>query len=143
MGTRAAFWIGNPIDLVNREWLGCVAWDGHPHNFEQLSLVSSEKEFREAVDEIANARNDFAYPDKGWPFPWDDDIFLTDVTYAFFDGATNVCWFYKPFKTLDDYLCSEEEEMIPDDSAHHYVPAPKTYDLSQPDSIMFVTVKRK
>ena len=67
MGTRAAFWIGDPTDLDNREWLGCVGWDGHPENFEILTKAKNEEEFRSMVKDFDTSRDGFAHPGKGWP----------------------------------------------------------------------------
>ena len=142
MGTRAAFWVGDPVNLDNREWLGCIAWDGHPENFQELSALTTEGDFRAAVLSISAGRRDFASPQAGgWPFPWADDVFLTDVTYAFFDGAVYVCWFHQPFQTLMAYLTQDadrEEDESTDDPRHIKVPAPAAYDTRQPDSIMVI-----
>lgn len=136
MGTRAAFWVGDPTDLENREWLGCVAWDG----YEWLDTwkggdIKTVDLFRKAVSEIILVRKDFSYPGGGRPFPWDDDVFLTDITYAFFDGGVKVCWFHLPFQAIQNV---EELEMA--DPTHINVPAPEKYNPGQPDSILIVRV---
>ena len=138
MGTRAAFWVGNPTQLDKREWLGCIAFDGHPENFEQLAGIVSEKEYRDAVQVIRDSSRDFATPDKGWPFPWADDIFLTDITYAFFGGVVQVCWFHSTFVSLNQYLVDPGVYCIEDVPEHINVPCGKPYDPSQPDSIMII-----
>lgn len=147
MGTRAAFWVGDPANLDSREWLGCIAWDGHPENFKDFTTATTERGWRQRVRNLAAKRNDFVHPARGWPFPWADDIFLTDVTYAFFDGTVHVCWFHKPFQTIVDYFAprpetneEEEEEEELDDPRHKKVPAPAAYDRTQPDSIMILRV---
>jgi hypothetical protein len=131
--------MGDPTNLESREWLGCIAWDGHPQNFTDLQELCSEQDFRDAVGEISK-RKDFATPTRGWPFPWADDMFLTDYTYAFFDGAVRVCHFHQEFTALSDYLTRrhDEENEPPDDPRHRKVPAPAAYDTSQPDSIMIL-----
>lgn len=140
MGTRASFWIGDPTDLEKRKWLGCIAWGGHPENFEHFAPMD-DTQFMGTVEEMSRTRKDFATPTKGWPFPWHDDIFLTDVTYAYFDGAVQVCWFHKPFQSLLVYLTdtTEEDEEPKDDPRHKKVPAPVAYDRTQPDSIIIVS----
>lgn len=142
MGTRAAFWVGDPADLENREWLGCVAWDGHPESFKHLARIRRRDTFKKAILAVAASRGDFASPTAGgWPFPWDDDVFLTDVTYALIDGVVQVCWFHQPFKALADYLKIEDadaEDETKDDPRHANVPAPKAYDPQQPDSIIML-----
>lgn len=141
MGTRAAFWMGDPTNLERREWLGCIAWDGYPSAFEELAACN-EAGFRAAVMRMAVNRDDFATPTRGWPFPWADDVFLTDYTYAFFDGAVQVCCFHRPFMPMAAYLTRDEEteDETTDDPRHAKVPAPALYDPTQPDSIMIVSI---
>ena len=131
MGTRAAFWLGDPRDLENREWLGCIAWDGHPSNFPELALIKTEGEFRSFVN-LLKDRKDFASPENGWPFPWADDVFLTDYTYAFIDGELKYTAFYFQLRgaPFDDDFESD------DDPSLHGVKAPSPYNPEQPDSIM-------
>lgn len=135
MGTRASFWIGDPRDLEHREWLGCVAWDGYEWcEDNDWSRISTEVEFRSAIAIVKEERDDFADPMRGgWPFPWVDDIFLTDVTYAFFNGAVWYTWFYAPFVEVGE----EQPEDHPDDPSMRGVPSPSAeWDRSQPDSIL-------
>lgn len=142
MGTRAAFWMGDPANLEQRQWLGCVAWDGYPSSFEDFAAYN-EAGFKMAVMRLATERRDFAAPDKGWPFPWSDDVFLTDCTYAFFDGKVQYCYFHQSFMPLAQWIeldNSEEEREDPgDDPRHIKVPAPAAYNPEQPDSIMVVS----
>lgn len=110
MGTRAQFFIGNPQDLENREWLGTIAWDGYPEG-ECGSLVkaSSEVGFRALVAHMRDTRDDFCDPARrSFPFPWQDDLFLTDWTYALFDGAVQATCYHRGFVPLADYMASEE-----------------------------------
>lgn len=141
MGTRAAFWIGNPIDLDNREWLGCVAWDGFPENFDGFEFCNTEKEFRAAVSGIAEDREDFSHPENGWPFPWDDDVFLTDATYFFKDGQVYGCWYHHKVSTFKEMLNPKDDDTEENVPAHYKVPAPAKYNRNQPDSIMIVSVQ--
>ena len=135
MGTRAAFWIGDPRDLEHREWLGCVAWDGYVWKEDaEWASFTTEEEFRSAVDFVKRHSDDFADPaNGGWPFPWTDDIFLTDYTYAFFDGAVHYACYYSPFAKVGEELPDGDT----DDPSKIKVPSPSTeWDRSQPDSIM-------
>ena len=139
MGTRAAFWIGDPRDLENREWLGCVAWDGYEwENDTGWAAIRTEQGFRIAVEAVKSERDDFADPaNGGWPFPWTDDIFLTDYTYAFFDGAVHYTTFYAPFMKIGEGVADDCDG---DDKSLRNVPGPsKEWDRSQPDSIMIIT----
>jgi hypothetical protein len=136
MGTRAAFWIGDPRRLDAREWLGCKAWDGHPRNpeFAPLLGATTEAEFRAAAEALRDTR-----PDGGWPYPWADDVFLTDFTYAFLDGETRVSSFHHGFHpasevTAEGFVWPDE----PDDPTTRRIPAPSGYDPSQPDSILIM-----
>lgn len=135
MGTRAAFWIGNPMELEKREWLGCVSWDGYPDGIDGIDKVKTEQDFRNLVMQQSK-RRDFAKPSGGWPYPWADNIFLTDFTYAFFDGKLQLTCFHKGFMSLKHYkrYCDEGEKSP--NTLPENVPAPKPYDNSQPDSIM-------
>lgn len=138
MGTRAAFWIGDPTNLDEREWLGCVAFDGYQWLEEWAdNPPKTADEFRQAVRIIERTTVYFAAPAHGWPYPWDDDIFLTDITYAFIDGEIKACWFHKPFASLAAIDSVEDV----DDPAHMNVPAPGTYNPAQPDSIIVVALR--
>jgi len=139
MGTRASFWIGDPVDLENREWLGCIAWDGYPgcDDFDGWKEIGSQDAFRAAVQTLADSRDDFASPNGGWPFPWTGDMFWTDHTYAFFNGSVHVCWYHGTFTSFAEARRGDVGD--PDDPAHHYVPAPGKWNPHQPDSIMIFT----
>lgn len=140
MGTRASFWVGNPSDLQKREWLGCVAWDGYPEGIEGLAAVKSESDFRELVKEQSK-RKDFASPSGGWPYPWTDDIYLTDYTYAWFDGQMQLTAFHQGFMSLAEYEKESKSESEEErrDTLPGNVPAPAAYNPKQPDSIMIFT----
>lgn len=88
MGTRASFWIGDPRQAES-EWVGCKSHDTYPENpyIRAILRAKSEEQFREAVRRLSEIDpEDFDTPEQGWPFPWVDDIFLTDYTYAYFNG---------------------------------------------------------
>ena len=151
MGTRAAFWIGDPRDLENRLWIGCVAWDGYPSGLPQLtqSIPTTEEEFLSAVKRISEQRDDFADPKNGgWPYPWTGDIFLTDYTYAFFNGKVQVTHYHAGFVPLEKYDIKENEysteemeergETGADDPSLVDVPFEGTWDRNQPDSIILL-----
>lgn len=146
MGTRAQFFIGNPQDLEGRVWLGCVAWDGYPDGDigDALKECASEAQFREAIATIAERRDDFCDPaTRSFPFPWKDDLYLTDCTYAWFDGAVQFTYFHRGFVELADYLANkstreaydEGPEMLPGNVA-----APTSDKPRGPDSIMILSV---
>lgn len=145
MGTRAQFFIGNPMDLEGREWLGTIAWDGYPDgDCAMLAKASSDVGFRALVNHLRESRDDFCDPaSHSFPFPWKGNLFLTDCTYALFDGKVHVTWFDQGFVPLADYLASEElqdkyheqPKELPSD-----VPAPATKGPPGPDSIILVSV---
>lgn len=83
MGTRADFYVG--IDS-NAEWLGSVAWDGYPQNFEEILQVTAEEAYRSAVEAEFASREDATRPADGWPWPWSDSS-ITDYAYAYTDGG--------------------------------------------------------
>ena len=143
MGTRAQFFIGNPSDVSTRQWLGCVAWDGYPDGDcgEALLGASTLNDFVAGVEKIAAKRDDFTNPtERSFPFPWKDDLYLTDVTYAFFDGRVQVTCFHAGWRDLtdnmDDAWNTDAADELPRD-----VPAPEAGDKSAgPDSIIILTV---
>ncbi len=140
MGTRAAFFVGDPRDVEGREWLGCIAWDGYPGGgIDPIGKARSVKKFRAAVAELQSAREDFADPAKGgWPFPWDDDLFLTDHVYAFFDNKVQCSAYHSGLVSYKDLAAGDYLDEDNPDLAH--VPAPGQYDTKQPDSIMILSV---
>ena len=153
MGTRAQFFVGNPQDVAGRKWLGTVAWDGYPDGDvgDTLEDVTTEEGFVIAVAGIAAERRDFCDPAKhGFPFPWHDDLFLTDCTYAFFDGRMQFTYFHSGWIDLAEYLKEGEEgEQVRaaynarrSDVLPSNVPAPTKYDPAGPDSIMIISAPR-
>jgi hypothetical protein len=137
MGTRAAFWKGDPRNLADREWLGCIAFDGYPDGkVGDVLAATSLEAFLAAVQELSQ-EPDFADPRGGWPFPWSDDVFLTDFTYAWFNDEVNVSCFHSGFVSSSKAIAGEWPEN--DDPSCSKVPSGKEYDRSQPDSIMIFT----
>jgi len=151
MGTRAAFWIGDPRDKKNRQWLGCVAWDGYPEGLPELTekIPATEKEFKEVVKEIKKEREDFADPKKGgWPFPWADDIFLTDYTYAFFHDKVYVTVYHRGFVPLEEFLGWSDAKKrkyrkMRDDPTLENVSIDGQWDRRQPDSIIILQARKE
>lgn len=145
MGTRANFFIGNPQDLAGRQWLGCVAYDGHPDGDcgETLRNVNSPEAFRDAVEKIKANRDDFTDPaTHSFPFPWANNVFLTDVTYAWFDGAVQATIFRFGWRPLEAFF--GEESVYPDDHQRELpgdVPSPSGSGPRGPDSIMILSVR--
>jgi hypothetical protein len=147
MGTRAQFFVGDPRNIEAREWLGAVAWDGYPDGDigEALKNVIVEKHFREAIAIIAKEREDFCDPSKNdFPFPWHDDLFLTDYTYAFFDGKVQFTYYHRGFIALNEYRENAEIAEKYAEGAEELarnVPAPeRTGKPPGPDSIMIITL---
>lgn len=140
MGTRASFWIGDPRQVDAREWLGCKAFDGYPDNPDLGPILdaTTPEDFRAAVLAMAEGRKDFARPDRGWPYPWADDIFLTDYTYAFFGGKVQVSCFHHGFQPAEAVKVDGDAWPDGDDPSCMGVPADKGYDPGQPDSILIL-----
>ena len=146
MGTRAQFFIGHPSNLAEREWLGCVAFDGYPDGdigdaFDGVSDIAS---FRAAVDKIALARTDFCDPaTMSFPFPWRYDLYLTDCTYAWFEGAVQFTPYHRGFRTLNDELADDGEGDEPSfEALPGNVPAPSDETKpAGPDSIMILGLR--
>lgn len=83
MGTRVCAWIGNPHDYENREYLGSLGYDGY--NIPPLvAKAKSAEDFRRIWLKYAEEQHHFCTPDRPFPFPWADDIFITDITVAWF-----------------------------------------------------------
>lgn len=140
MGTRALFWMGDPTDLENREWLGAIAWDGYPSGVAELAEVTTEEQFRDFVKGL-HGRRDFAHPGQGFPYPWDDDIFVTDLNYWFKDGVYG-CWFHDPSYPFAALLGNKDsDEDLEDYPKRGPVPATEKYNPGQPDSIMIFAVR--
>ena len=133
MPIGAQFFIGDPRDLDVRIWLGCIGWDGSPHADPKcLAAASSPEDFAEMVTSEFGWRDDFtAGTSDSYPFPWDDDVFQTAFTYAYFSGQVQVASFHHGFIPLIDYLGMTQAQL----DAHYdtdpvlpmAVPAPARY----------------
>lgn len=146
MGTRAQFFIGDPQDLQAREWLGTVAWDGHANGDcgDALRGAKTAEEFKAGVAKIAAERKDFGDPaERSFPFPWKDDLFLTDVTFAFFDGEVRATYFHSGFRPLEFFYDGEGGNYGADhqDELPKNVMAPVSQKPPGPDSIMILSVR--
>ena len=83
MGTRADFYVGRGVEA---EWLGSIAWVGHPHSIDPMILAArTESQYRRHVRAFLK-RDDATLPKQGWPWPWEDSR-TTDYAYAFDGGA--------------------------------------------------------
>ncbi len=51
-----------------------------------MSLAKSEAEYRAAVLEFLNSRDDGTLPERGWPWPWNDSN-TTDYAYTWDNGT--------------------------------------------------------
>lgn len=115
MGTRADFYVRNGDQ---GEWLGSIAWDGYEWeegNF-PLTEAKTPEDFRAAVQDIANDRQDFTDPSEGWPWPWDDSL-TTDYSYVFNEGLVEVYRFGRKKLSVDGEevnYADNKEEWFPD-----------------------------
>lgn len=145
MGTRASFFVGDPSDTASRFWLGCVAFDGYPSGDcgQELVKARTQEEFIGAVSNINAVRDDFTdAAQNSFPFPWKDDLYLTDYTYAFFDGRVQVTCFHGGWRDLTGDLVAGKSNPWPDDVEDELpgdIPAPSGEGPPGPDSIMIIT----
>lgn len=146
MGTRAAFFVGDFRNIDNREWLGCIALDGYPERLPTVVSARTENAFRLAVESLYS-RNDFASPDGPFPFPWMDDLCLTDCTYCWHDGQVWCEWErrFVPLSRVESLEDDKDETKLRADfpvEDCNDIPAPgRTYDGTAPDSIMIIGVR--
>jgi hypothetical protein len=92
MGTRADFYVGRG---ASAEWLGSVAWDGHPETRLPELDGSSEEAYRTSVEAILTKERHATRPADGWPWPWEDSR-TTDYAYAYdADGVWTACFGYR------------------------------------------------
>lgn len=90
MGTRADFYVGRG---EKAEWLGSIAFDGHPDgNPESILDCKTEEEYRNKVEELLQSLDHATFPKDGWPWPWKTSE-LTDFSYAFDNGLVYACCF--------------------------------------------------
>lgn len=83
MGTRAQVFVGNPHDYENRNYLGSIAYDGYrlPPLF---AKATTEDEFQSLWKKYVWDKDHYCAPDRPYPFPWAHDIFVSDITVAWF-----------------------------------------------------------
>ena len=148
MGTRAQFFVGNSQDLEGRKYLGTIAWDGYPDGFDAIrkwAAARTPRQFEKLVLAEISQRDDYADPaTRAFPFPWTDNLFLTDYTYAFFDGKARLTCFNRGWITIKQYLRGEREReryFEGEDELPENVPAPASKKPRGPDSIMVVGVR--
>lgn len=113
MGTRAAFFIGNPTNVGDRKYIGAFHWDGFPQEVhDSLGVIESEDDFVSALSAHVKTRDDWVPSEDGFPYPWANNLFLTDYVYAFFDGKLQFTGGYAPWCELNDagIKKSDEEE---------------------------------
>src|ERR1700740_2956843 len=71
------------------EWLGSIAWDGHPDRIPpDVIRATSDVVFRANVARFLDGRDDSTRPEHGWPWPWDDSR-TTDYAYTVREGAVH------------------------------------------------------
>lgn len=114
MGTRADFYVGRGADA---QWLGSIAWDGHPDGIDEAILAASDEAgFRAAVAAFLVTREDATRPEQGWPWPWDSSH-TTDFAYALDAGRVLASSFGHPWQPAGDYDSDRDDgagEMAPD-----------------------------
>lgn len=112
MGTRADFYIGRG---ENAEWLGSIAWDGHPtepgHGV-PIVKAQSEYEYRWEVENLSRTLDHWTSPEQGWPWPWEDSH-TTDFSYAWDDGVYVSCFGYG-WRTASDVARQSDEDIWTD-----------------------------
>jgi hypothetical protein len=73
------------------EWLGSIAWDGHPGSVfceegtsvtRTLARAQNADEWKHEVLAYLSTREDATLPEMGWPWPWENSQ-TTDYAYAF------------------------------------------------------------
>lgn len=108
MGTRADFYVGRG---PSAEWLGSVAWDGHPDTRLPELDGSSEQAYRASVEAILAKEDHATRPADGWPWPWEDSR-TTDYAYAFDAGEVwTACFGGRWLSKADQAERAREEEL--------------------------------
>lgn len=117
MGTRADFYVGRGTEA---EWLGSIAWDGHPESIaDPVKQAATEEAFRAAVAAFL-VRKDATHPADGWPWPWNDSG-TTDYAYAFDGGKVYGSCFGRAW--FDPTIApKDEDEDGPADEADEEAP---------------------
>lgn len=113
MGTRADFYVGRG---PSAEWLGSIAWDGHPETRLPQLDGSSEQAYRASVEAILAKEDHATRPADGWPWPWEDSR-TTDYAYAFDAGEVwTACFGYRWRDRVVSLRPLTDEEEAEDDS---------------------------
>ena len=134
MGTRADFYVGRGLTA---EWLGSVAWDGYPSEFDgPLLRAGSEDGFRLAVKTELDSRDDATTPDQGWPWPWENSG-TTDYAYAYDDGNVWASNFGAPW--FDPLLPEPEGEHYGPDVPFPDMTAIQNVDFGRRSGVMFIS----
>jgi hypothetical protein len=84
VGTRADFYVGS-LDDDEMDWIGSVAYDGHPDvhgNGGEVVRISSLEKYKKAVLKLFLELDHATLPKQGWPWPWDTSR-NTDYSYIF------------------------------------------------------------
>lgn len=124
MGTRVCAWIGNPHDYDNREYLGSLAYDGY--NIPPLvAEATSAEEFRRIWLRYARQHDHFCPPERQFPFPWADDIFITDITVAWFAPDGHPEGPYRDYSLYGRHLPNEQCVRVLNDPKWEAHPAPE------------------
>ncbi len=113
MGTRADFYVGSGLDA---EWVGSIAWDGHPESIDKDILCANTiDQYRAAIHKFLANRDDATTPNQGWPWPWDDST-ITDYAYCFVENQVRA-WVFGcgPFDPVvgEDVQISDQKGLFP------------------------------
>lgn len=118
MGTRADFYVGAG---QKAEWIGSVAWDGYEWGDDMkekttaICAATTEDEFRKAVKDELDSREDATNPEDGWPWPWETSD-TTDRTVYFNRGKVKCCdWGGKikwPVMSTENFTMGERSGAI-------------------------------
>lgn len=108
MGTRADFYVGKNESAV---WIGSIAWDGYRAGYinpdvgvhPSILAAKTETEFRDAIKEHLEGRDDWTPPTRGWPWPWNNSS-ITDCSYWFFDNQVWDVFPYPSYPGVDSYI---------------------------------------
>lgn len=87
--SRASFWIGDPSIISERQYLGCIGFNGNPEDEDllELQIIKTPQEFIDFVTKVLVPRKDYSPPENGWPFSHFEN---TGYTYIFMDGKIEV-----------------------------------------------------
>jgi hypothetical protein len=110
MGTRAGFFINDARDVEKRICLGYIHYDGYPDGVSEIFSAKNEEDFRNIIKNEFSNRSDFSSPEKGFPYPWPDDLYLTDYIYSFIPNSDEYYYgSYVKFEAFGGYHVTNEE----------------------------------